>query len=733
MVTTSTPAVASTTTITSNCGMLLYNNHNNSGGSAIVNGTGSNIDDCITSCNTAATLEQYRLQLYNYALNMERLRGPPYTAAAAMAAAAAYASTTTVSTTTINCPSGRNYSGLSQGTPSPPQPASYLTGNLIAASNHTARSQSGLGQCPSNNRLALTSMSLFPQRIFQPEEPKPQHSYIGLIAMAILTSAETKLVLSDIYQYILDNYPYFRTRGPGWRNSIRHNLSLNDCFIKSGRSANGKGHYWAIHPANMEDFRKGDFRRRKAQRKVRKHMGLAVDDNGTDSPSPPPAIELTSATPPSFQHIVMGSSTITPLTTATQHLAAQSFGWRFTQHRRQNQQQHHNQQAETHTDASYLGQIFTYRPEHYVAAAAAAAALCHRDNSQQPLQQHLQFFNSNFHHPHHPPHSQADTDASLPQQGQLRTTTQSSIATNVQVNVINELFSQKRKRQFDVASLLAPDNSNKRDLDRGTEHCHQFVRNHTVSENETAEINNTSCNEYNEGKHTSQNDIEIEDIDVVEASEDEDIEADFDHDDDEDREPDSNSNSRSPTRSHIHDDDELDFIQNYNSENSIPLNHKHCTLSKLKMSGIEEEETVYRSHQYETEDNEEEPDDEEDNNNNRDELFITSELKNGSNVPSENSNKTTANTTPAIRISASSASLPLPPPSHLFHSTQLLEHNNQNFPLSYHHHHQHRHLLSLNADPNHTFGRYYGTYMRAAAAKIHSSIPPPSNIVSNIE
>lgn len=119
------------------------------------------------------------------------------------------------------------------------------------------------------------------------EEPKPNHSYIGLIAMAILSHRDKKLVLSDIYQWILDNYPYFRTRGPGWRNSIRHNLSLNDCFIKSGRSANGKGHYWAIHPANVEDFEKGDFRRRRAQRRVRKHMGLSVPDD-EDSPVPSP-------------------------------------------------------------------------------------------------------------------------------------------------------------------------------------------------------------------------------------------------------------------------------------------------------------------------------------------------------------------------------------------------------------------------------------------------------------
>ncbi|OWR49152.1 putative Meiosis-specific transcription factor mei4 [Danaus plexippus plexippus] len=118
--------------------------------------------------------------------------------------------------------------------------------------------------------------------------------------MAILSSPDRKLVLSDIYQHILDNYPYFRSRGPGWRNSIRHNLSLNDCFVKAGRSANGKGHYWAIHPANIEDFRKGDFRRRKAQRKVRKHMGLAVDDDGEDSPSPPPQSPPPTALPIPF-------------------------------------------------------------------------------------------------------------------------------------------------------------------------------------------------------------------------------------------------------------------------------------------------------------------------------------------------------------------------------------------------------------------------------------------------
>lgn len=199
-------------------------------------------------------IDHFRLKLYNYAMS-ERLR------------------------CTGGYPQGGHHGGPQM--PLCPQPLSVGENPAQRVAAAAMMGQYGPG-------LAL-SMSLFQNRMFSSaEEPKPQHSYIGLIAIAILNSPETKLVLSDIYQHILDNYPYFRNRGPGWRNSIRHNLSLNDCFVKAGRSANGKGHYWAIHPANVDDFKKGDFRRRKAQRKVRKHMGLAVDDAGTDSPSPPP-------------------------------------------------------------------------------------------------------------------------------------------------------------------------------------------------------------------------------------------------------------------------------------------------------------------------------------------------------------------------------------------------------------------------------------------------------------
>lgn len=75
----------------------------------------------------------------------------------------------------------------------------------------------------------------------------------------------------------MDNFPFYNNREKAWRNSIRHNLSLNECFVKSGRSNNGKGNYWSIHLACLEDFAKGDFRRRNARRRVRKSSVKTAD------------------------------------------------------------------------------------------------------------------------------------------------------------------------------------------------------------------------------------------------------------------------------------------------------------------------------------------------------------------------------------------------------------------------------------------------------------------------
>lgn len=41
---------------------------------------------------------------------------------------------------------------------------------------------------------------------------KPNQSYIALISKAILSSEQKKLLLCDIYQWIMDHYPYFKSK-----------------------------------------------------------------------------------------------------------------------------------------------------------------------------------------------------------------------------------------------------------------------------------------------------------------------------------------------------------------------------------------------------------------------------------------------------------------------------------------------------------------------------------------
>jgi hypothetical protein len=100
---------------------------------------------------------------------------------------------------------------------------------------------------------------------------KPQESYVALIARAILSSTNYQMLLVDIYQWIIREYPYFGTlQSKAWRNSIRHNLSLNECFIRQQKSENGRGYYWGIHPAALEAFIRGDFRRRQARLRAKR-------------------------------------------------------------------------------------------------------------------------------------------------------------------------------------------------------------------------------------------------------------------------------------------------------------------------------------------------------------------------------------------------------------------------------------------------------------------------------
>ncbi|XP_078250240.1 forkhead box protein M1 isoform X2 [Pogona vitticeps] len=77
---------------------------------------------------------------------------------------------------------------------------------------------------------------------------RPPYSYMAMIQFAINSTEKKCMMLKDIYTWIEDHFPYFKhVAKPGWKNSIRHNLSLHDMFVRE-TSANGKISFWTIHP-----------------------------------------------------------------------------------------------------------------------------------------------------------------------------------------------------------------------------------------------------------------------------------------------------------------------------------------------------------------------------------------------------------------------------------------------------------------------------------------------------
>ncbi|XP_078595946.1 uncharacterized protein LOC144873008 [Branchiostoma floridae x Branchiostoma japonicum] len=173
------------------------------------------------------------------------------------------------------------YGSTSSGSPSPPSEASP---------------QYSFADSPTANRLGCSAQDSEDDEVF----PKPPYSYSCLIALAMMKSRTGNMPVTEIYSFIREHYPYFKTAPDGWKNSVRHNLSLNKCFLKiepSQADPNRKGCLWALHPDKvdkmMSEIRKW---KKKDPEAIRRSMAYPVDfhydgctPSSSASPSPVPS------------------------------------------------------------------------------------------------------------------------------------------------------------------------------------------------------------------------------------------------------------------------------------------------------------------------------------------------------------------------------------------------------------------------------------------------------------
>ena len=129
------------------------------------------------------------------------------------------------------------------------------------------------------------------------------YSAVVLIAMAISQSAHKKLSLGNICEVILQKFPYYQKHETVLRRSVRHNLGVNDCFVKvslecypQGEADDHKECLWKLDSSSAEMF-KYDTLSSPRQR----HFYYELSEKPyAEATTPPPVLldELSSSPPP---------------------------------------------------------------------------------------------------------------------------------------------------------------------------------------------------------------------------------------------------------------------------------------------------------------------------------------------------------------------------------------------------------------------------------------------------
>ncbi|XP_077113165.1 forkhead box protein I2-like [Ranitomeya variabilis] len=126
---------------------------------------------------------------------------------------------------------------------------------------------------------------------------KPPYSFMDLIMMALENAPEKKLTSHQIFTYVVERFPFYRMDQAGWKNSIRHTLSVNNCFKRVARDKciKGLGCYWTLDQSCTKIQNNGKLKGQRKKYNYDSNRYKKMDDkNNVKSPRSSPTLDASS-------------------------------------------------------------------------------------------------------------------------------------------------------------------------------------------------------------------------------------------------------------------------------------------------------------------------------------------------------------------------------------------------------------------------------------------------------